>query len=104
MMKMSLKYVEHVEKLATELANIKANKNIVMTEYDWQDYNSAGVCLIRKEECEDDKDKNNKIKVRDHDHYTGKYTGAAHKNCNLKFKKPNFVLVIFHNGSGYDFH
>ena len=24
-------------------------------------------------------------KVRDHDHFTGKYTGSAHLTCNTKF-------------------
>ena len=45
------------------------------------------------------------IKVRDHCHFTGKFLGAAHNNCNLnrnyyKFKIP----VFFHNGKGYDAH
>ena len=26
-------------------------------------------------------------KVRDHCHYTAKYRGAAHSNCNLKYRK-----------------
>ena len=45
-------------------------------------------------------------KVRDHDHLTGKFRGAAHKNCNLQTKqdKSNFVPVLFHNFSGYDCH
>ena len=43
-------------------------------------------------------------KVRDHCHYTGKYRGAAHSICNLKFKVPNEILVIFHSGSSYDYH
>ena len=54
-------------------------------------------------------------KVRDHCHYTGKYRGAACKNCNLNFhhlikkgKKydlPHHELpVIFHNLRGYDGH
>ena len=30
-------------------------------------------------------------KVRDHDHLTGKYRGAAHNRCNLNCKKVKFV-------------
>ena len=43
-------------------------------------------------------------KVRDHCPYTGKYRGAAHSICNLKFHVPNEIPVIFHNGSNYDYH
>ena len=44
--------------------------------------------------------------VRDHDHLTGKYRGAAHKKCNLNCKKKSssFVPIFFHNFSGYDCH
>ena len=38
-------------------------------------------------------------KVRDHCHYTGKYKGAAHSICNLKFNVPYEIPVVFHNGS-----
>ena len=50
-------------------------------------------------------DKNNKKefklnqKVRDHCHYTGKYRGAAHSTCNLSYKIPKEIPVVFHNGS-----
>ena len=46
-------------------------------------------------------DKNNKKefkqkqKVRDHDHYTGKYSGATHSNYNLRYKIPREIPVIF---------
>ena len=43
-------------------------------------------------------------KVRDHCHYTGKYRGAAHSICNLKFNVSNEFSVAFHNGSNYDYH
>ena len=50
---------------------------------------------------------NFKDSVRDHDHMTGKYRGAAHKECNFKLKlnpKTMPIPVIFHNLKGYDGH
>ena len=44
------------------------------------------------------------IKVRDHCHYTGLYRGAAHNNCNLKYRIPDYIPIVFHNLSGYDAH
>ena len=44
-------------------------------------------------------------KVRDHNHWTGKFRGAAHEKCNLRSKLSilNFHLPIgFHNFSHYD--
>ena len=43
-------------------------------------------------------------KVRDHCHCTGKYRGAAHNVCNLRYKVPKEIPVVFHNGSTYDYH
>ena len=43
-------------------------------------------------------------KVRDHSHYTGKYTEAAHNNCNLRQKTSKEIYVVFHDGSTYDHH
>ena len=42
--------------------------------------------------------------VRDHCHYTGKYRGAAHDICNLRYKIPKEIPVVFYNGSTYDYH
>ena len=53
----------------------------------------------------DDYDDDNKYqKVRDHCHYTGKFRGAAHSICNLRYKTPKNIPVPFHNGSTYDYH
>ena len=45
-----------------------------------------------------------KNKARDHCHYTGKYRGAVHNICNLKYRIPKTISVVFHNGSKYDYH
>ena len=50
-------------------------------------------------------DDNNKKyhKVKDHCHYNGKYRGAAHDICNLRYKIPK-EIPVFHNGSTYGYH
>ena len=49
-----------------------------------------------------DKETGQILKVRDHCHFTGKYRGAAHNECNLKCRKPHILPVLFHNLQGYD--
>ena len=43
-------------------------------------------------------------KVRDHCHYTGKFRGAAHSICNLRYKIPKKNPIVIHNGSTYEYH
>ena len=62
---------------------------------------------MQKEFSTDENDKNTfKLyhKVRDHCHYTGKFRGAAHSICNLRYKTPKEIPIVFHNGSTYDYH
>ena len=61
-------------------------------------HKKAKTCHICFKECGD------KGKVRDHCHYTGAYRGAAHFGCNLRYKIPNYIPVVFHNLAGYDAH
>ena len=55
-------------------------------------------------------DKNNKKEfklkqqLRDHCRYTGKFRGAAHIICNLRYKIPREIPVVFHNGSACIYH
>ena len=43
-------------------------------------------------------------KVRDHCHYTSRYRGPAHMKCNLQYKNPSYIPIVFQNLSGYDAH
>ena len=43
-------------------------------------------------------------KVRNHCHFTGKFRGAAHGICNLRYTVRHEIPVKFHNGSSYDYH
>ena len=63
--------------------------------------------ICKKQFCYDENKKNDfKIfqKVRDHFPYTGKFRGAAHSICNLIYKVPKEINIVFHNGSTYDYH
>ena len=61
-------------------------------------------CYMCKKRFSTDDNNKEYHKVRDHCHYTGKYRGAAHDTCNLRYKIRKEIPVVFHNGSTYDYH
>ena len=69
-----------------------------LTKEQKSEYKKATKCHICFKELKD------KGKVRDHCHYTGVYRGAAHYGCNLRYKIPSYIPVVFHNLAGYDAH
>ena len=95
------KFVEWLETDVKEIVNIP-EKRMIFGKEEAEQYNKETKCCICKGEFKEDDDKNKK--VRDHCHFTGKYRGTAHNSCNLKYRKPNFIPVVFHNLSGYDSH
>ena len=74
---------------------------IPLTNKEIKSYEKQKVCHICKKKFCYDK---NKKKVRDHCHYTRKFRGAPHSECNLRYKVPKEISVVFHNGSTYDDH
>ena len=70
-----------------------------LTKEQWTQYEKARECHI----CY--KPFNSKDpKVRDHCHYTGHSRGPAHRDCNLRYRIPSYIPVVYHNLSGYDAH
>ena len=82
---------------ATKIIDFKKKTMIPLTKEEEDNYNKENTCYICKKDFNDDK-------VRDHCHFTGKYRGATHNTCNLRYKVPKNIPVIFHNESTYDYH
>ena len=96
------KFCKDLKEHATRIINYEKKKIIPLTKEGKKNYNDQQICYICKKEF----GKSDKIhhKVRDHCYYTGKYRGAAHNICNLRYKVPKEISVVFHNGSTYDYH
>ena len=86
------------------IIGLEKKKMLSLTKEDLKSYQDAKVYYIcRKRTLKNAKDINYR-KFRNHCHYIGKYRGAAHSICNLKFNVPNEIPVVFHNGSNYNYH
>ena len=79
-------------------------KPLKLTPEEEKDFKSAKVCHICEQEFGVYEKTGEIFKVRDHCHFTGKYRGAAHNQCNLNCRKPLILPVVFHNLQGYDSH
>lgn len=86
--------------MATEINNIMMNivpmKLSLHEEFKFSTATTCHICRMLFQP--------HHIKVRDHCHLTGKFRGAAHQQCNLKYTKAKIIPVVFHNLSGYDAH
>ena len=102
------KFSKDLKEHAAKIINLKKKERIPLTDKEIKLYEEQEVFHIcRKGFCHDKNEKNKfKIyqKVRDHCHYAGKFRGAAHSICNLRYKVQREIPVIIHNGSKYDCH
>ena len=98
------RFCKDLKEHATKIINCEKKDMIPLTKEEKEDYNNQKVCYICKKEFITSDNNNKHYKVRDHCHYTGKYRGAAHNICNLRYKIPKDIPIIFHNGSTYDYH
>ena len=81
---------------------------IPLSDKETKFYEKQKVCYICKKRVSTDENDKNEFKlyrnIRDHCHYTKKFREAAHSICNLRYKTPKEIPVVFHNGSTYDYH
>ena len=91
---------------ATEIINYEKKEMIQLTKKEEKKYKKQEVCYICKKGFSTDDSNKKYHKVRDHFHYTGEYRGAAHDICNLRYKIPKQIPVVFQDGSinTYDYH
>ena len=89
-----INWLEEDVKIISKLGNEKMK----ITAEEEEEFKQASNCWICGQLL------NLEDRVRDHCHFTGRYRGAAHNRCNLKYSKPNNISVFFHNLTGYDSH
>ena len=89
------RFARDLLELETE-KNLKLNKPMIFNKEDELYHETNNTFHICSKTCI--------FQVRNHCHETGKYRGAACRICNLRYKQQNFIPVMYHNGSGYDFN
>ena len=94
--------LKELSSVSDELSNFV---EMILTPDEEEVFQASTDCFICHEWLGDDR-------VRHHDHVSGEFFGAAHKNCNLQVKfrkgtkqgnKPRLPVII-HNARNYDTH
>ena len=98
------KFCQDLGEHATKIINYEKKDMIPLTKKEEKYHNKQKVCYICKKEFNTDDSDKKHHKVKDHCHYTGKYRGTAHNICNLRYKIPKEIPIVFHNGFTYDYH
>ena len=91
------KMVEVKDKIVDKM---KENQEMIFNANNRRDFMTATKCFICGEDFVD-----GDVKVRDHCHFTGRYRGCAHQDCNLQFAMRYYKIPVFlHNLKNYDSH
>lgn len=75
--------------------NLKPLPQLTIEEEDG--FKNAEICVICNKSLDG-------TRVRDHNHLTGKYRGAAHKICNFQREVSRKIPIFFHNFKNFDSH
>jgi virulence-associated protein VagC len=91
------------------LSFLRDEQRMIITPRQQEQFEVATTCHICRETFPSEGENGEPLrrgmqKVRDHDHLTGLYRGAAHSKCNILFFHRLKIPIFFHNGRNYDFH
>ena len=90
------KFCKDLREHATKIINYGQKNMIPLTKKEGKHHNKQEVCYICKKEFNTDDSDKKHHKLKDHCHYTGKYIGAAHSICNLRYRIPKEIPIAFH--------
>ena len=80
---------------AKKVINFGKKEMIPLTDEEHKSYKKQKGSYICKKRFSTDDDNKKYYKLRDHCHYTGKYSGAAHSICNLNISYQKKFLCYF---------
>ena len=99
-----MKNLSRRKRTHNKIIDYEKKKMIPLTKQGTKMHRKQKVCYICKKDFSTDDNNKKDHKVKDHCHSTGKYRGAAYDTCNLRYKVPKEIPVVFQNGSTYDYH
>ena len=98
------KFCKDLREYATKIINYEKKDMIPLTKKEEKHYNKQEVCCICKKKFNTDDSDKKHHKIKDHCHYVGKYRGPADNICNLRYRIPTEIPIVFHNGSTNYYH
>ena len=99
------KFSEFLREHTMKIINFKKQKTKLLIKEQQESYVNAKICYVCKEKFVDKHLKDEKYRrVRAYCYCTGEHRGAVHSICNLKYSVPKKILIVFYNGSNYDYH
>ena len=100
-------FSKDLQTLSMEVINTEKKEMLPLTNNEIRYYETRKYCHIFRNKLyndENDKKYNKYHQVKFHDHYAGKFSGAAYSICNLRYCTTTKIPVISHHGSNYDYH
>ena len=98
------RFCKNLREHAMKIIDYEKKEMMPLTNEENKSYENQKLCYICKKGFSTDALNKKYHKKRDHCHYTGKFRGAAHIICNLRYKTPKEIPIVFHDGSTYDYH
>ena len=102
------RFCKNLREHAIKIIDYEKKEMILLTDRENKSYEKQKLCYICKKEFSTDENAKNAFKlhhkVRYHCLCTGKFKGCANSICNLRYKTPKEIAVVFYNGSTYDYH